>query len=105
MATSPAEDMVPQLLDCLERTVTEVRHLFLFSSMERRYQFIFETEQLLSCCVAIEDHIATLQIDMQLLVNSVCTLINSMEVAMVQEMRARTRGRPPLNITEDHLLY
>ena len=73
--------------------------------MERRYQFIFETEQLLSCCVAIEDHIATLQIDMQLLVNSVCTLINSMEVAMVQEMRARTRGRPPLNITEDHLLY
>lgn len=68
---------------------------------------LLRMEEILAYCVAMEDHIVSIQNDMQLLVGSVCTLVSAMEDALLQNSRARARGsgRPPLCISEDHICY
>ena len=77
---------------------------------ERLDQLVAHTEELLACCVAMEDpqsHPSTPQSDMQLLIVSVCALVSAIENSLLQAIRARARGpgRPPLSISEDHILY
>ena len=107
-------ELLDQLLDDVEVTVREIVQYFSSFSgagnYERLDQLVAHTEELLACCVAMEDpqsHPSTPQSDMQLLIVSVCALVSAIENSLLQAIRARARGpgRPPLSISEDHILY
>ena len=94
----------PYLLQRLECTciVREVKESFSTSSNEQKVLLLCECEELLECCVVIEDQVpSSHSASMLLLTTSVCDLVVFMEDTLLRnQLRAKNQGRPRLDIDQ-----
>ena len=80
------ESFVSHLLDDFECTVREVRQNYYNCSTDRKAVLLSECEELLVCCVSLEELAKNTQLrnEIQALTTCVCALVSSMENNFLQ---------------------
>ena len=105
------ESFVSHLLDDFECTVREVRQNYYNCSTDRKAVLLSECEELLVCCVSLEELATNTQLrnEIQALTTCVCALVSSMEnnflQGVVRSCTISRPGRPLLNISEQQLIF
>ena len=100
-------DITFHLIVEFESLVEEVKLCFDSASLEEKFMYLGECENMLSCCITVEREMADTEVEsiLEPVTSSIQDLVALMEELVTRECCSIGPGRPTINISYQQLLY